>query len=770
MQKRVVAFLWGGITLFVFSIVVIFLMIAIGKIGYVPKIDQLQKPISEYASQILSSDGKLIGTWSKQENRVFVDYDEISPNLIKALIATEDERFYSHSGIDGKALIRALVKRGLWGKQSAGGGSTITQQLAKQLYSSTAETTWERLLQKPIEWVIAVKLERNYTKEEILTLYLNYFDFLHNAVGIKMAANTYFGKLPKDLTLCEAATLVGMCKNPSYYNPLRELGRCRDRRNVVLSQMYKYGYISRAEYNEQKEQPLELDYHRADHKKGLATYFRENLRQILMAKRPDPKKYASWQRQKYYDDSLAWEKNPIYGWCNKHTKKDGSHYNIYTDGLKFYTTIDSRMQYYAEEVVRNHVQYFLQKKFEKEKKNSKNYPFSNNLSKEQSEKIIQQSIRQSDRYREMQQAGCSEKEINRVFNTPTHMIVYTGTGEKDTIMSPRDSILYYKSFLRTGFIAMDPLNGYVKAYVGGLDYSYFQYDMCSGGRRQVGSTIKPFLYSLALENGFTSCDLVPNVRQTYIVSGKPWTPSNSNHSRYGQMVSLKWGLSQSNNWISAYLMNHLNPMAFVRLLHEYGIQNQEIFPSMSLCLGTCDISVEEMASAYTAFVNKGIRVAPLYITKIEDGDGTILADFQPQMNEVISEETSYQMLDMLQAVIDSGTGTRIRYKYQIKAPMAGKTGTTNNHSDGWFVGMIPRLVGACWVGGENRDIHFDNMQYGQGASTALPIWAYFLKKVYGNTSLGYSNNENFGYPEDFKACMSKKEGDEILENVNETTE
>lgn len=771
MHKRIVCFFWFLLALFVLSVACIFGLIAVGKIGYVPQIDKLQRPISEYASQIISDDGKLIGTWSKQENRIFVDYDQLADVLIKALISTEDERFYKHSGIDGRALLRACIKRGLLGQHSAGGGSTITQQLAKQLYSSTAESTLERMLQKPIEWVIAVKLERNYTKEEILTLYLNYFDFLHNAVGIKMAADTYFSKAPQDLTLCEAATLVGMCKNPSYYNPVREPERCRERRNVVLQQMFKAGYISKAELLENKERPLELRFHRIDHKQGLAPYLREHLRLFLTAQRPNRNDYASWQKQKYYDDSLAWEKNSLYGWCNKNTKKDGSHYDLYTDGLKIYTTIDSRMQYYAEEVVKSHVGVFLQKKFFLEKKGSHTFPFTENLTQKQIAQIVNTAIRQSDRYRAMKNAGYNDYEIDKAFNRPVRMEVYTPSGIKDTTMSPRDSILYYKSFLRSGFMAMDPANGHVKAYVGGIDYTYFQYDMCSGGRRQVGSTIKPFLYSLALENGYTPCDVAPNVQQTYMVDGQPWTPNNASRSHYGQLVTLKWGLSQSNNWISAYLMNHLNPQAFVRLLHEYGIQNQSIVPSLALCLGPCDISVAEMASAYTAFANKGIRVAPLFVTRIEDGKGNILAEFQPQMNEVISEESAYRMLDMLQGVVDQGTGRRLRFKYDITAPMAGKTGTTNNHSDGWFVGILPRLVGVCWVGGENRDIHFNNMTYGQGASTALPIWGKFLKKVYRNKSLGYSQNEKFAYPEDFNPCISNQRADSIDNDIqNEISE
>lgn len=752
MRKKFIHFLWGLLFVTVLLTGLAFFAISEGWIGYVPELKQLDRPIDKFASQVLTSDGQSLGTYARSENRVFVSYDKISPYVTKALVATEDIRFYDHSGIDFRSLMRAVVKRGILGKESAGGGSTITQQLAKQLYSSTAKNYMKRMIQKPVEWVIAVKLEHYYTKNEILTLYLNYFDFLHNAVGIKTAAETYFGKQPKDLTLTESATLIGMCKNPSYYNPVREPERCMERRNVVLKQMEKAGYITQSEYEENAAKPIGLNFHRTDHKDGLATYFREFLRQRLMAKRPDKGNYASWQKQQFYDDSLAWETDPLYGWCNKHTKKDGSNYNIYTDGLKIYTTIDSRMQKYAEEAMHGHVEGFLQPMFNREKRNSRTAPFSNALSKEQVNAIIDKSIKQSDRYRTMKNDGYSENEIKEAFKKPVQMTVFTPHGEVDTIMTPYDSIRYYKSFLRSGFMVIDPHNGNVKAYVGGLNYTHFQYDMCTAGRRQVGSTIKPFLYSLAMENGWKPCDMIMNTRHTYKVGDQTWSPDNANHSRYGQLVTLKWGLSQSNNWISAYLMSRLSPAAFVELIHNFGVTNQEIYPSLSLCLGPCEISVSELASAYTAFANKGIHVSPLFVTKIEDSEGNVVGEFYPKMNEVISEESSLRMLEMLQSVIDNGTGGRIRYKYHFTAPMAGKTGTTNRHSDGWFVGITPRLVGACWVGGENRDIHFDNMTYGQGASMALPIWAYFMKKVYRDKSLGYTEQEQFDYPPNYSSC------------------
>ena len=756
MRKKFVCFLWACFVLAACAAGAFFAAIARGWIGYVPPLSELQTPISRFASQVVSADGVLLGTWSRSENRIFVDYDEISPHVFRALVATEDVRFFRHSGIDARALGRAVVKRGLFGDKGAGGGSTITQQLAKQLYSSTAASPAERLLQKPIEWVIAVELERQYTKEEILTLYLNYFDFLHGAVGIKTAAATYFGKLPRDLSLNEAATLVGMCKNPSFFNPVRFPERCRQRRNVVLGQMAKAGFLTEAERQALSTEPLTLNCHRADHKEGSATYLREMLRRVLMARRPQREDYHEWQAGQFYEDSVAWERDPLYGWCNKNFKRDGSPYNIYTDGLKIRTTVDSRMQRYAEESVRGHVAFYLQPLFERQRRGSATFPFTDALTPAQVAAIMDKAMRLSDRYRAMKAAGAGEAEIRQAFDTPTAMTVYSYHGDVDTVMTPMDSIRYYKSFLRAAFFSMDPANGHVKAYVGGLDYTHFEYDMCTSGRRQVGSTIKPFLYALAMQDGLTPCDELMNAQRTYYVAGRPWTPRNSGHARYGEMVTLKWGLSRSNNWISAALMQAIDPTGqrLAALLHEFGVMNRDIHPSMALCLGPCDISVAEMASAYTAFVNRGIRCAPLFVTRIEDREGNVLAEFQPRMNEVISEESSYKMIDMLRAVVDGGTAGRLRFKYHLDAPMGGKTGTTNRNSDGWFVGFTPRLVSACWVGGEDRDIHFNSMAIGQGASSALPIWAYYMTKVYRDKSLGYRKDEAFNIPSGFDPCAS----------------
>lgn len=600
-------------------------------------------------------------------------------------------------------------------------------------------------------------------------MYLNYFDFLHNAVGIKMAANTYFGKEPKDLTVPEAATLVGLCKNPSFFNPVRYSERCTERRNVVLAQMVKANYISEADYKLYSAQPLELNFHTIDHKDGSATYLREFLRKYMTAREPRRENYPSWGGTQYYIDSIAWQNDPLYGWCNKNTKKDGTPYNLYTDGLKIRTTINSRMQRYAEESVYGHVARYLQPLFNEEKRNSTTAPFSSELTPKQVSDILGRAMRQSERWRVMREAGYSDEEIRESFNRRTEMTIFTYHGDIDTTMTPIDSIRYVKSFLRSGFVCMEPMTGAVRAYVGGLDYSHFQYDMAMLGRRQVGSTIKPFLYSLAMENGFSPCDLAPNWQQTYIVAGQPWTPRNASSSRVGQMVSLKWGLQQSNNWISAYLMSKLSPQQFVEILKKYGIDTPDIHPSMSLCLGPCEVSVGEMVSAYTAFANNGIRCAPMFVTRIEDNEGNVLATFQPRMTEVISQEGAYKMLDMLRAVVDGGTASRLRFKYHLMGDIAAKTGTTNRNSDAWFMGITPELVSGCWVGGEDRDIHFDSMTYGQGASMALPIWAYFMKKVYRDKSLGYNPDAKFDIPEDFNPCYAKPsdEEDNFIEDVFE---
>lgn len=769
MIKKIIGILWILLVVGILACAVLFFAIAKGWIGYMPPVEDLENPNYKFATEVFSSDNKVLGTYSySKENRVYVGYDELSPYVVNALIATEDVRFAEHSGIDAKALFRAVIKRGILMQKNAGGGSTITQQLSKQLYSPSADNVMERLFQKPIEWVIAVKLERYYTKEEILTMYLNKFDFLNNAVGIKTAAHTYFGCIPKNLKIEEAATLVGMCKNPSLYNPVRYNERSRGRRNVVLDQMRKAGYITAEECDSLQALPLKLKYNRVDHKEGLATYFREYLRGVLTAQKPDKSDYRGWQMQKFYEDSLDWETNPLYGWCNKNKKKDGKPYNLYTDGLKIYTTIDSRMQQYAEEAVTEHLKE-LQGYFFKEKKGAKKAPYTFRLTQEQVDEILGRAMRQSDRYRAMKKAGASEEEIKTAFNTPEEMSVFSWNGEIDTLMTPMDSIRYYKFFLRAGFMSMDPHNGHVKAYVGGPNFHYFQYDMAMVGRRQIGSTMKPYVYALAMENGFSPCDEMRHVEfQGFDENGKPWSPRNANRKRYGEMVTLKWGLSNSDNWITARLMSKLNPYELKRLLHSFGVRNREIAPTISLCLGPCEISVGEMVSAYTAFPNRGIRVAPLFVTRIEDNEGNVLATFSPEMQEVISESSAYKMLVMLRSVVNEGTAIRVR-RLGIKAEMGGKTGTTNYHSDGWFMGFTPSLVSGCWVGGEDRDIHFDTMIHGQGASMALPIWTKYMRKVYDDKTLGYGESEKFSLPEGYDPCKDAVIGGDNGEIIEEET-
>lgn len=748
--STVIKYLWGGFAFIVVAAVAIFYAIAQGWIGYMPPIEELENPKDKFASEIYSADGKVLGRfYQSRRNRVYVNYKEISPYLIEALIATEDARFTSHSGIDFKALLRAFIKRGILLQKSAGGGSTITQQLSKLLYSPSAENVVERLFQKPQEWVIAVKLERFYTKEEIINMYLNHFDFLNNAVGIQSAAYVYFNKTPQNLSIEEAATLVGMCKNPSYYNPRRFNERTRGRRNVVLSQMEKEGYITRAERDSLQALPLTLDYHPVDHKEGPAPYFRERLRMMLTAKKPVRSDYESWNMQQYVDDSTAWENNPVYGWCEKNRKADGSKYNIYSDGLKIYTGIDSRMQQYAEDAVQEHIAGYLQPRFFAEKKGRSYAPFSSSISAEERESILRRSMTQSDRYRLMKRAGASADEIEKAFNTPVEMQVFSYEGMIDTVMTPLDSIKYQKSFLRTGFMVMDPHNGLVKAYVGGPDFSNFQYDMAGIGRRQIGSTIKPFLYTLAMEEGFTPESKFLNAQPTFtLADGSTWSPRNSSTKCVGEMVTLRWALTTSNNWISARLIEQLSPTSLARMMHSFGIRNY-IDPVLSLCLGPVEVSVEEMVTAYTAFSNNGVRVDPVFVTRIEDNYGNVISEFTPRMTEVFSERAYNRIVPILCDVINVGTGSRIRFRYHITAPMGGKTGTSNNNSDGWFMAFTPNLVVGTWVGGEDRSIHFDRMADGQGASMALPIAGLFFQKVYADQSLlneGYTQGLQFDFP------------------------
>ncbi len=768
-QRSVIKLLWLLLVLGIAAVAVFFVMVYNGAIGYMPPVEELKNPNDRFASVIYSADGQELGRYFRNTgNRVYADYDEISQHVVDALIATEDSRFEDHSGIDMRALARVAFKTVLLGNRNSGGGSTITQQLAKQLYSPESTGFASRVMQKPIEWMIAVKLERFYSKDEILKMYLNQFDFLYNAVGIKSAAYVYFGKQSEELSIEEAATLVGMVKNPSYYNPVRQPERTRQRRNIVLEQMYKNDKITKEQLDSLKELPLTLDFHKVDHKEGPAPYFREELRRMLRAKRPALADYREWDYQKYVEDSIAWANNPLFGWI----EHDGSKYDIYTDGLRIYTTIDSRMQRYAEEAVVDHMSKTLQPAFFREKRNSKLAPYSTNrgeVTESQINSMINHSIRQTDRYRAMKKAGKSDQEIQTAFTTPVEMKVFSYSGVVDTVMTPRDSLLYTKHFLRTGFMAMDPVTGHVKAYVGGPNFTHFQYDMVSTGRRQIGSTAKPFLYTYAMEEGYTPCDEFLNEQPVlYDENGREWTPRNSGSSHIGEMVTLRWALTNSNNWISARLLSQLSPATLVRTMHNFGITSH-LDPVLSLSLGTADVSLKEMVAAYSAFANKGMRVDPVFVTAIADSNGNIISEFAPRHTEVISETAYWKILSMLLNVVDGGTGSRLRRPpYNLTAQTGGKTGTTNSNSDGWFMAFTPQLVAGAWVGGEERYIHFNSTAIGQGASASLPIYGSFMKKVYADKTLHYDQSAKFTFP-GIDLCEKEFYG-EIIDYDNDAEE
>ena len=766
MKHKIKSLLWLTFALVWISILGGIFAISMGWIGYLPPIEQLQNPIDKYASQVLAADGEVIGSYAHWgSNRVLVDYKDLSPNLVKALIATEDVRFEGHSGIDFRSLARAIFKTGLLQQKSAGGGSTITQQLAKMLYSPPSSNFFTRMMKKPVEWVIAAKLERYYTKEEILAMYLNQFDFLYNAVGIRSAAFTYFGKTPAELNLQESAMLIGMCKNPSIYNPILRANSPlpMERRNTVFQQMEKAGYLTEREVDSLSRLPIKTSFHRMDHKQGIAPYFREHLRKIMMADKPDRSDYASWQYAKFRDDSIQWETNPLYGWCNKNRKPDGSPYNIYTDGLKIYTTINPAMQRYAEEAVEEHLAGHLQPTFDRERRARGGDPFSTSISADQRKKILERAIRQSERWRLGKEDGLSDSEIRAQFDRKTKMQVWSWRGQRDTVMTPLDSIRYMKGILRSGFVAMNPHNGHVLAYVGDINFSQFQYDMVSDGRRQTGSIIKPFLYSLAMIDGASPCDQVLHVQRTYrLDNGQTWTPRNTNHRRVGEMVSIQWGLQNSDNWVTAELMSRTSPLTFKRLLESYGLRGP-IEATMAMSLGTPEATVGEMVSGYTTFVNDGVRVDPILVTQIEDMHGNIVATFAPKMTEVLTADAAHKMLYMLQNVVNGGTGGRLRSSFGLQMPLGGKTGTTQNNSDTWFMGFTPDLVAGCWVGGEERSVRFNSMAFGQGAAAALPIFGKFLKKVYGDSKLGYLANIPFQLPEGFSPCYDAGNSDEAVE-------
>ena len=712
-NRTVVKWLWVSFLSLGALIALFLLLIYNGVIGYMPPIEELEDPHDRLASVVIASDGttELGRYFAGAGNRVNSDYKTVSPHVIDALIATEDERYLDHSGIDFIALGRAGVKTVLMGDKSSGGGSTITQQLAKQLYSRPSQNILKRAMQKPIEWMIAIKLERFYTKQEIINMYLNRFDFLNNAVGIKTAANVYFNKEPSDLKVEEAAMLVGMLKNPSYYNPLRHEQRTRERRNVVIDQMVKAGKLSQEEADSLKQLPLGLDYHKVDHREGGAPYLREEIRHLMNAKKPKRPERSDYKSNlayilamgQYNTDSTQWEENPLYGWILKNPKPDGTYYDIYTDGLRIYTTIDIRMQQYAEEAVYEHLGGTLQPAFEKEKRGQTTGPYTTNpdeLSRSGVMNLIKNAMKQTERWRVQKNAGIDEAQIEKTFHTPYKMDVFTYVkengkyrpGTKTVTMTPYDSLLYMKSILRTGMMSMDPHNGYVKAYVGGPDFNFFQYDMVSRGKRQIGSTAKPFLYTLAMEQDFTPCSMFSNTQPTF----GNWSPRNSGSARVGEMVDLRWALTNSNNWISARLVYALGAKNLANKMRMFGVTGH-IDATLPLALGTVDVPVKEMVAAYSTFANKGLRVDPVFVTRIEDNQGNLIYSATPHRSEVTSEKAYYKILSILLNVVDSGTAASLRGRYGISAQMGGKTGTTNSNSDSWFMGFTPDLVTGVWV-------------------------------------------------------------------------
>jgi penicillin-binding protein 1A len=745
--KKYIIWFWSLILGGLFFVIALFFTASVGGFGALPTFEELENPQTNLATEVISSDGVTIGKYAT-ENRTPVHFNELPQNLVNALVATEDERFYKHSGIDFRGTARAVLKPG------SGGASTITQQLAKMLFTGRASSNiFKRVLQKMKEWVVAVKLEKQYTKEEIIAMYLNKYDFLNQAVGIRSAARIYFGKEPKDLEIQQSAMLVGMLKNSSYFNPLRRETIVKQRRNVVLLQMSKNNYISEDEKIELQQLPLELNYTPESHDEGYATYFRAHLQKLMRT------------------------------WVQNNPKPNGEEYNIFKDGLKIYVTIDSRMQQYAEEAVEEHMAN-LQSYFFKEQKTNRTAPFYD-LEKDQINRIYQRAKKNSDRYKRLKAVGKTSKEINKIFNTKTKMKVFSWKGVRDTLMTPNDSIKYYKHFLRSGLLSIEPQTGHIKAWVGGINNKFFKYDAVAQQKRQVGSTFKPFVYATAINQlRMSPCDQLPNIRYT-IPKGKygipeAWTPDNSSE-KYGGMLTLKEGLAGSINTISANLIDKVAPENVVRLAKAAGIETN-IKANPSIALGAVDLSLLEMVSAYSTFANRGLRVKPMIITRIEDKNGTVLKDFVSETQEVLSEESAYVILNLLEGVTQSGSGVRLRtdwtsgggaatgFPYKFTNPIAGKTGTTQNQSDGWFMGIVPNLATGVWTGGEDRATHFSGITKGQGATMSLPTWALFMKKCYADESLNISMEE-FEKPEQLTIdinCNKKEEEDVQTLPVDDT--
>ena len=728
-------------------------LLMVGTFASIPSFEELENPKSNLATELISEEGIVLCTFHV-ENRSYVRFEELAPPLVDALIATEDVRFYKHSGIDYKSLARVAVKSVLLGNvRSGGGGSTLTQQLAKSLFPrDTTQLSFPgakgvRLgVTKLKEWMTAVKLERNYTKEEILSMYLNSVFFGSNAYGIRAASLTFFSKYPSQLNTEEAALLVGMVNKPTRFNPVSNHDASKIRRNHVFSQMAKYGFITKAERDSLQQIPIVLAYTTQDHNAGLGPYFRDMLKRVMSAREPERSRYRN--KEDYRVDSLLWADDPLYGWLRKNRKPDGSMWDLDRDGLKIYTTLNATMQRYAEEAVAEHLGQDLQPTFDRELRWKRNRPFSDDVLATTREDLLRQARRWSDRYRNVSAAGVSSAEIEKSFREKCAMRVFSWNknGYIDTIMSPNDSILYYKSFLRASLMALEPGTGAIRAYVGGPNYRYFKYDNARQGKRQVGSIIKPFLYTLAMQEGKTPCSPVANVQQTFYVGDTVWSPRTTDRAEWiGKMVTLKWGLTKSSNNISAYLMKEYGPYAMVDMCKKLGISSF-LDPVPSLCVGAADLSPYEMAAAFNTFAGKGVFVEPFLVLRIEDKSGHVLSAFTSRKREAISEQTAYLMINLMEGVVNEGTAARIRSKYLPTGAVAGKTGTTNDQADGWFIGMVPKLTAAVWVGAEDRQVHFESLALGGGANMALPIWGIFMKKVREDKSLGFTADQLFMPP------------------------
>ena len=756
-KKLYIRILWALFISPILLIILIFVLIGKGVIGYIPDFSELENPQNNLSTLIYTEDNQILGRFYL-ENRTFTSFEDLSPYMVDALIATEDIRFRRHSGIDLRGLARVIV-RTIIGGQNTGGGSTLSQQLAKNLFKTREFRTRSALGRKAelfiikfSEWVTAVRLEKFYTKNEIMVMYLNTVEFGHEAFGVQSASQIFFNTTPDSLKIEEAAVLTGLLQAPTRYSPVINPENCVQRRNIVLGQMSKYGFLDKEVTDSLKQLPLVAGYYSQSHTSGLGNHFRAFLAKTLRAEKPEPENYYSYA--KYLEDSVQWETNSLFGWTNKNFKPDGSHYNIYTDGLKIYTTINYKMQEYAEEAVKIHLGGTLQKEFFKDREKMKYPPFSDDLDRKTINMIMNQAVNRSERYKRLKSEGARPDSIMKIFNTPVPMKIFTWDGDIDTIMSPMDSLKYYKHILRAGMMAMEPSTGNVKAYVGGHNYKYFKYDQVSQGRRQVGSTIKPFLYTLAMQEGYSPCYLLPNVPVTFFDHDSTWTPRNSgNFDMEGKQVSLEWGLAHSVNYISAWLVKRFNPESVVAIIRKMGVKSP-IDAVPSVIYGTSDIYLEEMVAAFNTFSNKGVYIEPVFVTRIEDRHGNVISTFYPQQQEAISEKTAYLMVRLLENVVNKGTAGRLRWFFNFEAEMGGKTGTTQNQSDGWYMGIAPKITAGVWVGAEDRSVRFKYLGQGSGSAMALPIYGYFMQQVYADSTLGITQEDKWEIPLNFNMDLN----------------